>query len=156
DSDPTGGIPPSRIGKYLIVATLGSGGQGTVYRAVHPTLGKELVIKLARSPLRGRPAERGGLVAEGRLLGELGHPDLVRVIDLACHEDRPFLAMEYVPGRTLSQYAEQHRIALRQAAAIVASAARAAAAAHRRGIVHRDIKPANILIDGQGRPRLID
>jgi predicted Ser/Thr protein kinase len=154
--DATGAGHPGRIGKYPVVATLGSGSQGMVYRAVHPALGQDVVIKLARSPMRWDPAGRDGLAAEGRLLAGLDHPGLVRVVDLDFHEDRPFLVMEYVAGRTLGQYAEQHRITPRRAAAIVACAARAAAAAHRRGVVHQDIKPANILIDGAERPRLID
>jgi predicted Ser/Thr protein kinase len=147
---------PERIGKYHVVAPLGSGGQGLVYRAVHPGLGKELVIKLAREPLAAGAADRAGLVAEGRLLAGLDHPDLVRVYDLDFFQGRPFLVMEYVPGRSLRQYAGQKRPTHAESAALVGRVARAADAAHRRGVVHQDIKPANILIDADGHPRLID
>ena len=147
---------PTHIGKYLIVEVLGTGGQGSVYRAVHPRSARQLVIKIARYCLLDKTADRDALIAEGRLLAGLDHPDLIRVYDFDFHEGRPFLVMEYVRGRTLGQFAEGQNLAPRQAAMIVAHVARAAAAAHRQGIVHQDIKPANILIDEEGRPRLID
>jgi tRNA A-37 threonylcarbamoyl transferase component Bud32 len=147
---------PSTIGKYLVLDVLGRGGQADVYRALHPTLGKEVVIKLGRRAFEPGQADRDWLLAEGKVLAELDHPSLARVHDLDFHQGRPFLVMEYVRGRTLRQHAEEQRPTPRQAAALVAELARALAVAHRRGVVHQDLKPQNVLIDEAGRPRVID
>jgi serine/threonine protein kinase len=153
---------PQRIGKYLVVELLDAGGQALVFRVLHPELGKEFVLKLARRPMEtaidaaGDPAVRQGLLREGRLLAQCDHPNLVRVVDLDTHEGRPFVVMEHVAGLTLEQFADQHRPGPRQAVRLVAELARALAYLHGRGIVHQDIKPRNVLVDDQGRPRLID
>jgi predicted Ser/Thr protein kinase len=145
---------PGAIGKYLGVEPLDEGGQGQVFRVIHPRLGKDLVLKLGRHPVGAD--ERASLVAESRLLADLEHINLVRIYDLDFHHDRPFLVMEYVHGRNLEQYAAEEPVTPRQAAALVAKLAGALAMVHRRGILHRDIKPRNILIDEAGEPRLID
>jgi tRNA A-37 threonylcarbamoyl transferase component Bud32 len=147
---------PEKIGKYIVVAPLDCGGQAQVYRAFHPTLGKELVVKLGRSATELSSGSVGRLVEEGRILAGLDHPNLARVYDLDFHDGRAFIVMEYIPGRTLEQFARQNKVGPLKAAILVAKLARALAVAHRRGILHRDIKPKNILIDERGEPRLID
>ncbi|MFH1921656.1 MAG: serine/threonine-protein kinase, partial [Planctomycetota bacterium] len=148
--------PPTKIGKYHVVDMVEEGGQAQVYRAVHPTLSKELVIKLSRGPFGSGPMGMNQLIAEGKLLAELDHPHLARVYDLDFHENRPFLVMEYVRGRNLRHHVKQHQYQPPEAARMVAKVARALAAAHVRGIVHQDVKPGNIVIDETGEPRLID
>jgi serine/threonine protein kinase len=140
------------VGKYVVLESLGGGGQADVYRAAHPTLGKEVVVKLAREA----GGDRSALAAEGKVLAELNHPGLVRVYDLDFHEGCPFLVMEYVPATDLRRYAAQHALNPFRAAELVAKAARALAVAHRRGVVHQDLKPTNILVAGDGNPRIID
>src|SRR5262245_43372107 len=147
---------PAAIGKYPVVSVLDRGGQALVYRAVHPTLQKDVVIKLGKQAFGADPAGRNRLLEEGRILAGLDHPHLAHVHDLDFHQDRPFLVLQYVRGRTLEQYARQETPSPRQAAGLVAAVARALAAAHRRGITHRDVKPKNVLIDEGGQPRLID
>ncbi|MBY0526401.1 MAG: protein kinase [Gemmataceae bacterium] len=146
---------PATIGRFFIVGSLDKGGQGEVFRALHPTLGKDVAIKVSHKKLNG-DTERDRLVAEGKLLAELDHPNLARVFDLDFHEGRPFLVMEYVRGQTLEQRAELEKFAPADAAVVVAQLARALATAHRRGVTHQDVKPRNILMDETGKPRLID
>ncbi len=145
---------PSRIGKYLVVGRFPRSGQAQVFRVVHPGLHRDLVLKLANQVIDADG--RSAVGDEGRRLAELEHPNIVRVHDLDFHEGRPYLVMEYIQGRTLAQHAREQPVTPRQAAALVAEIAGAVAFAHGRGIVHQDIKPANVLIDEDGRPRLID
>ncbi|MBA4190354.1 MAG: hypothetical protein C0467_20395 [Planctomycetaceae bacterium] len=152
-------VPPSRparIGKYLVVGSLDSGGQANVYRAIHPTLDKELAIKLSRHAVGRLSDHRPLLVAEGKLLAKLEHPGLARIYDLDFHDDLPFLAMEYVRGPNLRKFAADSPVPPRTAARLVAEVARALAVVHQHGVVHQDVKPQNILIDETGRARLID
>ena len=144
---------PESIGRYRIVGELDSGGQAAVYRAVHPTLPRDLAIKIAHEPTE---IDRSLLRGDAEILCELDHPNLVRVHDLDVHDGRPFVAMEFVRGRNLHQVAEQAPPSPAQAAAWVAEVAWALAYVHSRGIVHQDIKPKNIMLDESGRPRLID
>jgi len=145
---------PAAIGKYLVIGRFPRTGQADVFRVVHPGLGKDLVLKPALEPVR--PDGRCEIIEEGKILAELKHSNLVQVFDLDFREDRPYLVMEYIRGRTLDQLASEGRLKPRQAAALLAKVAAAAEYAHRRGIIHRDIKPKNILVDESGEPRLID
>ena len=145
-----------RIGKYVVVAKIGSGGQCDVYRAVHPELAGEVAIKIGRPSLSSDPVSMENLRREGRILSELRHPNLARVYDLDVHDGCPFLVLEYVRGLNLFQYAQQSHLAPQRAAQIIADVARALAVVHRAGMVHGDCKPNNIVMDEENQPRLID
>lgn len=147
---------PDVIGKYRIISQLGRGGQASVYRAIHPTLNKDVVIKISSKPLSFAPEDRDRLLTEGRILAELDHPNLARVYDVDFYEGRAFLVMEFVRGQTLLQLAQQRKLPPREAAEIITKVARALAVVHHRGIVHQDIKPANVIVDEANQPRLID
>lgn len=148
---------PQKIGKYVVIAALDHGGQARLFRAVHPALEKEMVIKLANYSVRRDSSEYQRLIKEGRILAELEqHPNLARVYDLDFHDGRPFLAMERLSGQNLANYAKWHRFTARQAASVVAKLARAMAMVHVRGITHRDLKPANVVLDDGGEPRIVD
>jgi len=145
-----------KIGRYLVLESLGDGGEGQVSRVVHPLLGTKLVLKLARRSLAAAPDGPERLLRAGRLLASCVHPNLVKVVDVDLHGGRPFVVMEDVYGLDLEQYAHEHRPSPHQAARIVAELARAVAYIHSRGVLHLDIKPKNVLVDSESRPRLID
>jgi serine/threonine protein kinase len=147
---------PLSIGKYRLVQKLGAGGQAWVYRAIHPTLGRDVVIKLSRRKLDDDANGLNRLLDEGRALAELDHPYLARVYDLDVYNRSIYLVMEYIPGKNLEQYATDRHLTLNESLTIVLKTAQAVAAAHRRGVTHCDIKPQNIVIDEQGQPRLLD
>lgn len=146
----------TKIGRYVVIGSLGSGGQADVYRVIDPNLERQLVLKLSRQHADGGTEHGDALSAEGRLLAELDHPGLVRVFDVGLFQDRPYLVLEHVSGRNLEQLFSVERPSCQEAARITAQMARVLAYAHRRGIVHGDVTPKNILIDAQGRARLID
>jgi hypothetical protein len=147
---------PATIGRYVVLGELGSGGQADVYRVIDPELGRNLVLKLSRQYAREGDGRRDALFAEGRLLAELDHPGLLRVFDVGVYDGRPYLVLEHVSGRNLEQYFTERKPTPRQAARLIASLARVVAYAHRHGVIHGDIKPLNVLIDADGRARLID
>jgi eukaryotic-like serine/threonine-protein kinase len=157
-ASPDSSAVPAKIGKYLVIGTLGSGGQASVYRAVHPTLDEQVVIKLSSRMLEDADSSKNNrLAAEGRVLCQLKHPNIGRIYDADVFEHRPFLVMEFVRGRSLDRYARD-RISLTslEIAVLVAKVARALESAHRLGIVHQDVKPLNIIIDENDDPKLID
>jgi serine/threonine protein kinase len=146
---------PAFIDKYRVVERLGGGGQGEVFRAVHPDLpGRDVVIKWARPDV---PEDRRQqLLEEGRVLARLDEPGVVRVYDVGIHEDRPFVVLEHVAGRSPEQLLKQQLPPARAAALLVAQLAAILDRVHQHNVLHRDLKPGNIVIDAAGRPRLID
>ncbi len=103
-----------------MIEKLDGGGQAQVFRVLHPELGMDYALKLGHSPVALEPADRAGLLREGRLLAQCDHPNLVRVIDLDFHEGRPFVVMEHVRGLTLQQFTEQRQPGPLRAAWLVA------------------------------------
>jgi hypothetical protein len=151
---PTHAKLPPCIGKYRVVARLGGGGQGEVFRAVHPDLPeRDVVIKWGRrlpAPIQQR------LLAEARTLARLEDPGLVRVYDVGEQEGRPFLVLEHVEGRSLHQEVRQPLRSTREAARLAVQLAAILSRVHGEGVLHLDLKPANVLIETAGRVRLID
>lgn len=153
-ADPLPWKPGDFLGRYYLVERLGVGGQSEVYKAIHPDLGNEVVLKIGR--VERDAGGNDNLRNEARMLCQLDHPNLVRVYDLTYLDNHPVLVMQYEAGRTLAQWAVVSKPTPRESAALVAKVSRAVAAAHAHGVVHRDIKPDNILIDPRGEPKLID
>lgn len=147
------------IGRFPVFGRLGEpSGQSEVFRVKHPDFEFEVVLKLSLRRLStSKSADQDRLLREGRLLSKLHHPGLVRVFEMGIDDERPFLVMEYIPGKTLERYVRDDAVNPAQAASLVVKVARAIHYAHTQGVLHRDIKPANIIVDEGGtNPRVID
>ncbi|MBY0526801.1 MAG: serine/threonine protein kinase [Gemmataceae bacterium] len=158
---PVAGAPleiGAQLGKCLLTELLGQGGNGVVYRALHRGLNIPVAVKLLNhSALASDPQGHEKLRAEARLLAQLAHPHVIRVLDFEDDPKQPYLVLEYVEGLSLAELIRQSgSLRLYRAAKIIAQVADGLAAAHKLGIVHRDIKPANILLGKEGQAKLAD
>lgn len=143
------------IGKYLITGKLGSGGEGTVYRALHPTIKQERAIKVLGK--EGKVVDHDRIRLEASLLGRIQHLNIVRVFDFEDTTEPPFLVMEYVDGVNLSELMSQiGRLETIRACDIILQIADGLRVLSQEGVIHRDIKPANILLTKDGTPKLAD
>ncbi len=142
-------------GRYRLVARLGRGGMGEVWRAEHTALHTDVAVKFPSLPLRGKAATDAltRFRFEAQVAARLGllTRHVVAVHDAGCEAAGPYLVMEYVRGVTLQQELDEHAtLAPGRAAAIVGQVAEALAAAHGQGVVHRDLKPSNLLLGAEG------
>ena len=143
------------LGRFQLRERLGDGGFGEVYRAYDPRLDRDVAIKILKQPNPGdRVMER--FFREARAVARLDHPNIVAVHDAGYDGGRCWVAYHLVVGRPLWWYRDHHRMDATAAARVVRALADALDHAHHMGVLHRDLKPANILIDDQGKPRLID
>ncbi len=150
------------VGRYQVVAELGTGGFATVYHGHDPVLGRELALKVLH-PHLARDAEfRERFVREGRALARVRHPNVVQVHDAGEVDGTAFLAMEFVHGQPLDEVLARGPLPFADVLTIARQVAPALAAVHAAGLLHRDIKPANIIVnpaaDGRsiGRVVLLD
>lgn len=145
-----------RLGPYEIVAPLGAGGMGEVYRARDGRLNREVAVKVLPAPLAQDEDRLRRFEREARAAGSLNHPNILTVHDVGQHEGRPFLVTELIEGRTLREWLRDGPLPRRKAAEVAIQLARGLAAAHERGIVHRDLKPENVIVTPDGRVKILD
>ncbi len=141
--------PSRNLDAYVLVQPLGSGGGGEVWKAWDRDLDRWVAVK--RPASLGRIDERERFQREALAAARLSHPNIVPIYRVALHEDRPYIVMPLVEGKSLGQ-----RPPLREALEIVRTAALAVDHAHRHGVVHRDLKPGNLMRDAEGRVWIID
>jgi TolB-like protein/tetratricopeptide (TPR) repeat protein len=148
--------PGLRLGPYEVVAALGAGGMGEVWRARDVRLGREVALKLLPAHLAGDAARRARFEREARAVGGLNHPNLLTLYDVGLHDGAIYLVTELLEGETLRERLASGALERGRALEIAAGVARGLAAAHERGIVHRDLKPENVFVTRDGRAKLLD
>lgn len=145
---------PDRIGRYEVMALLGQGGMGKVYRANDPQLSRKVAIKIL---LEGTPEnQQKMLLKEAKLVAQLRHPNIVTVYEVVTETPQPYVVMEYIEGRPLSRYLRETRPSLRWTLELLHKVALAIHHAHKEGILHRDLKPGNIMLDINQEPKVMD
>jgi serine/threonine-protein kinase len=148
--------PGARLGRFEILALLGAGAMGDVYRALDSTLGREVAVKVLPDALAQYPERLARLAREARLLASLNHPNIAAVHALEQIDQMYYLEMELVRGETLAERIGRGAVRLTEALPLFRQIAEALEAAHAQSIVHRDLKPANIMITAQGVVKILD
>jgi Tol biopolymer transport system component len=147
--------PPTRFGPYQILAPLGAGGMGEVYRARDTRLDRTVAIKILSQHLSIDPARKQRFEREAKAISSLNHPHICILHDIGQQDGIDFLVMEYLEGETLAKRLEKGPLPLEQVLKFGAQIADALDKAHGNGIVHRDLKPANIMFTATGA-KLLD
>jgi Tol biopolymer transport system component len=146
----------TRFGAYEIVAPLGAGGMGEVYRARDTRLGREVAVKLLSEQLADHPTALARFEREARAVAALNHPNILALFDIGNADSSVFAVTELLEGQTLRDRLRAGPLPLRTTLEYARAIADALAAAHDRGIVHRDIKPENIFLTTDGRVKVLD
>jgi WD40 repeat protein/serine/threonine protein kinase len=144
------------ISHYRIIARLGEGGMGVVYKAEDTKLKRMVALKFLSSSKAASEDDQARFLREARAAAALDHPNICGVYETGEAEGQVFIAMAYIDGESLEQRIKSRAVGLAQALDLAAQAADGLAAAHSKGIVHRDIKPANLMITPSGQVKIMD
>ena len=145
------------IGSYEVVAELGRGGMGVVYKAREESLQRFVAIKMLASQLVDNESIALRFMREARAVADLNHPNVVQVFRVDRHEDQPYFVMEYVEGESLKQLiGRENKLQPMRALQILKEVGSGLAAAHDKGVIHRDIKPENIMLTKYGGVKVVD
>src|SRR5258707_12374630 len=146
----------TRLGPYEIVALLGAGGMGEVYRARDTRLGREVAIKVLPDLYASNPDRLARFEREAKAVAALSHPNILAIHDYGTDGNVTYAVMELLEGETLPGRLAKGPLPWRQAVEIGAAIAEGLAAAHAKGIIHRDIKPENLFLTADGRVKILD
>ena len=148
--------PGTRLGAYEVVALIGAGGMGEVYRARDPRLGRDVAVKILPAGLASDPERLRRFEQEARAAAALNHPNILAVYDIGQHEGAPYIVSELLEGETLRERLAGGAQPIRKAVDYAVQIAHGLAAAHEKRIVHRDLKPENIFVTTDGRVKILD
>ena len=143
-------LPGTRLGPYRIVAPLGAGGMGEVYRARDTRLGRDVAVKVLPQHLSASPEDRARFKREAKTISSLNHPHICVLHDVGQEGDTDYLVMELIEGETLTQRLARGPLPISDVLRIGAQVADALDRAHREGVVHRDLKPGNVMLTKSG------
>ena len=138
--------PGARLDPYEILAPIGAGGMGEVYRARDPRIGREVAIKVLPPAFSRDPDRLRRFEQEVRAVGALNHPNILTIYDVGSHDGSPYIVSELLEGETLRQRITGGALPQRKAVDYALQTAHGLAAAHQKGIVHRDLKPENLFL----------
>jgi serine/threonine-protein kinase len=145
-----------RLGRYKILAPLGAGGMGEVYRAVDPRLEREVALKVLPAETLTDEVARARMLREARMAARLNHPHVCTVHEVGEADGQIYIAMELVEGQSLATIVADGPLPVEQAVHLGTQVADALAHAHERGVVHRDLKSGNVVITPEGRAKVLD
>jgi hypothetical protein len=145
-----------RLGPYEILAPVGAGGMGEVYRARDTRLGRDVAVKVLPAAFASDPDRLRRLEQEARATAALNHPNILAIHDLGTHEGSPYLVEELLEGSSLRERLKDGALPCRKAVEIAAQVAQGLAAAHAKGIFHRDLKPENVFVTTDGIVKILD
>jgi eukaryotic-like serine/threonine-protein kinase len=148
--------PGTRLGPYEILAPIGAGGMGEVYRARDERLKRDVAIKVLPSTFSADPDRLKRFEQEAQAAGGLNHPNITAVYDFGSFEGAPYIVTELLEGETLRNRLAGGAVAVRKATDYAIQIAHGLAAAHEKGIVHRDLKPENLFVTNDGRVKILD
>ena len=148
--------PGTRLGPYEIIAPIGAGGMGEVYRARDTKLRRDVAIKALPEDFAQDQERLARFEREAHLLASLNHPNIASIYGLEESDGSRCLVLELVKGETLAQRLERGPLPVDEALPIALQIADGLEAAHERGVTHRDLKPSNVMVDGEGRVKLLD
>src|ERR1700693_5629014 len=149
-------VPGTRLGPFEILAPIGAGGMGEVYRAKDTTLGRDVAIKVLPQAVASEPDRVARFQREAQALAALNHPNIASIYGFEQSGQVRSLVMELVEGPTLAERIAAGPVPLEQALEIARQIAEALDAAHQKGIVHRDLKPANVKVRPDGQVKVLD
>ena len=148
--------PGTRLGPYEILASLGAGGMGVVYRARDSRLRRDVAIKVLPTAFSGDTDRLQRFEQEARAAAALNHPNILAVHDIGTEGKAPFIVSELLDGATLRERLLAGPVPVRKAVSYAVAVSRGLAAAHEKGITHRDLKPENLFITADDRVKILD
>src|SRR5262245_38467740 len=148
--------PGAKLGPYQIVAPIGAGGMGEVFRAKDTRLLRNVAVKVLPGSFAADPERRARFEQEARAASALNHPHIITLLDIGDAEGVAYMAMEYVEGRTLRELIASGPLPSRKVLEIAEQLADGLAKAHGAGILHRDLKPDNVMVSKDGFVKILD
>lgn len=149
-------MTPAAMGHYRLLDKLGEGGMGIVYKALDTHLDRLVALKILPPDKVADPERKRRFVQEAKAASALNHPNIVTIYEIGSSDERDFIAMEFIDGKTLSELTPPQGMQLKEALRIALAITDALTKAHAAGITHRDLKPPNVMVNAEGQVKLLD